>query len=161
MDISKEWLVGFIEGEGNFHVQLSRVCSFIKTKGLEYYPIPQFRIMLTEEDGPLLVKIKDFIGLGKIYKKNNQYVRDKGINTKDELYWVISSVSELMKFENFLSEIEFHSKKKKDKEIFFDIVRMKHKKEHLTKEGHDTIVDMANLMNSGNRALFRANRLTE
>jgi hypothetical protein len=161
MDMSKEWLVGFIEGEGNFHVQLSKACSFVGKRGLEYYPIPQFRIMLTEEDGPLLIKIKNFIGLGEIYRKNNQYVRDKGINAKDELYWVISSVSELIKFENPLTEIEFHSKKRKDKEIFFDIVRMKHKKEHLTKRGHDAIVEMANLMNSGNRDLFRANRLTE
>ena len=161
MDMSKEWLVGFIEGEGNFHVQLSKGHSFLDKKGLKYYPVPQFRIMLTEEDGPLLIKIKDFVGFGKIYRKNNQYIRDKGTNAKDELYWVVSSLSELMKLEDLLNGVVFHSKKRIDKETFFKIVQLKHLKEHLTKDGHDAIVELANSMNSGDRIKFQRNRLTE
>jgi len=117
--------------------------------------------MLTEADGPLLIKIKDFVGFGKIYRKNNQYIRDKGIDSKDELYWVISSLSELIRFEEMLADVLFHSKKKRDKEIFFEIVHLKYLKKHLTKDGHDSIVNLANSMNSKNRNRFKTNRLTE
>ena len=68
---------------------------------------------------------------------------------------------ELEKFEKILETIEFHSKKRKDKETFFEIVRLRRLKKHLTKEGHDTIVILANSMNSKDRKRFQVNRLTE
>ena len=40
MELSKEWLVGFIEGEGNFHVQLSKRHLSARRNDIEYYPIP-------------------------------------------------------------------------------------------------------------------------
>lgn len=67
--ISKEWLIGFIEGEGNFHVALANYKNR-EFYPFDYYPILQFRIFLREDDLEALEKIQEFLGFGKIYKKN-------------------------------------------------------------------------------------------
>lgn len=153
-EISLDWLVGFIEGEGNFHIILSY--SHKAGKKLHIcYPILQFRIFLREDDLDVLKKIEQFIGCGKIYKKNYDYARRKGVGARDQYCFVISDVKGLTHLKDILQNSNFHTKKNKDKDIFFDILEMIKQKNHLTKEGNEKIIQLANKMNSQNRALFR------
>jgi hypothetical protein len=112
--ITKEWLVGFIEGEGNFNVSLSR-SFYLKGKyNFEYYPILQFRIFLREDDLNTLEKIKEFTKIGNIYKKSYKYSRDKGVNSQDQVNYVVSSIKELL----LLKELLLSTEKEGHEEFF-------------------------------------------
>jgi len=150
----KEWIIGFIEGEGNFHISLSN----FKGKSnypFDFYPILQFRIFLREDDLLVLEAIKSKIGVGKIYKKSHAYLRKKGINARDQCVYYITSLKDILKLEEFLKGNTFHSKKKEDMKKFFTIARLKASKKHLTREGYNKILGLANSMNSQNRDNFK------
>ena len=155
-----EWIIGFIEGEGNFNVSLSKnfktktwICPF------EYYPILQFRIFLREDDLGVLQKIKETLGMGRIYKKDMEYNRKRGINARDQYAYYITSSKDLNKFKEILQKQEwFPSKKKKDAESFFKILDLKMAKKHNTPEGNQEILSLAIKMNSQNRKNFQVNR---
>lgn len=151
---STDWIIGFIEGEGNFHVSLSNFKGK-KNYPFDYYPLLQFRIFLREDDFKTLKKIKRVIGLGKIYKKNYNYSRKKGIRARDQYVYYITRLEDLFKLENFLKKGIFHSKKKDDMSRFFDIARIKAYKKHLTKKGYEKVIKLANSMNGKSRANFR------
>ncbi len=160
--VSKEWLVGFIEGEGNFHVSLSK--SHKKSHpnySFEYYPILQFRIFLREDDLPVLEKIKSTLSIGKIYKKSYEYSRKKGTNSRDQYVFYITALKDLFKLKEFLSFCEFHTKKKKDMETFFKILQLKAEHKHLTLEGYSQVLSLANSMNSQDRTNFKVRPTNE
>jgi len=158
--VSKKWLIGFIEGEGNFNVVLSKSFNG-KWYPFEYYPILQFRIFLRKDDSEVLKKIKNTLGVGKIYQKNMAYYRKKGINSQDQEVFCISSLKELGQFRTFLLNSTFHSKKKEDMTNFFKILDLKKSKAHLNKEGNNQILALALNMNSKNRENFKVKPLTE
>jgi len=150
--VSKDWLVGFLEGEGNFNVALSR--SYKKKNPaypFEYYPILQFRIFLHENDTEVLEKIKNTLGVGKIYKKDCSYARKKGTNTCDQSCFYITSLRDLNFLKHFLGECNFHTRKREDKDAFFKILDLKSNKKHLAEEGYNQIISLAGRMNSKSR----------
>ena len=162
MVMSKEWLVGFIEGEGNFHVALSKNHKTLSWKyPFEFYPILQFRIFLREDDHAVLEKIKSFLGFGKIYKRNLEYSRKKGINSRDQHVFYVTSIKDLLKLRDILLSTTFHTKKKRDMNTFFRIVEIKRSKGHLLKEGYDEIMGLVRNINGGNRENFKIKPLTE
>ena len=137
--ITKDWFVGFIEGEGNFHVGL-RNTKNVPGYPFEKYPFLQFRIFLREDDLEVLKKIKEFLGFGKIYKKNLQYNRDLGFKSRDQYNFVIGNVKDLLELKKLLFGIEFFTKKKKDIELFFKILDMKIAKKHLEEKGYKDVL---------------------
>ena len=54
------WIVGFIDGEGTFHVAINKN----KTMKLGYQVILEFVITQPKRDHNLLVRIKDFFNCG-------------------------------------------------------------------------------------------------
>ena len=160
--ISKEWLVGFIEGEGNFNVSLSKSHKkYHPNYSFEYYPILQFRIFLREDDLSVLEKIRSTLSIGNIYKKSYAYSRKKGINSRDQYAFYITGLKDLFKLKEFLSSCEFHTKKKKDMEKFFKILELKAENKHLTPEGYLQVISLANSMNSQARTNFRVKQANE
>ncbi len=155
-EISGEWFVGFIEGEGNFHVSLIKNYKSSSWKfPFEYYPILQFRIFLREDDLDVLNKIKDFLKIGKIYKKKLDYNRKLGFKARDQYYYVLSSLKDLLKLKKVLDKHPFHTKKRKDKDIFFRVLKLKLHKKHLVKEGYEEIINLTKNLNSGDRENFK------
>ena len=152
--LSKDWLIGFIEGEGNFNVALSN-----KKDNPNYpfdiYPMLQFRIFLREDDLNALNKIREFLGVGRIYKKKTEYNRRMGFRAKDQYVYCISHSKELLKLKEIITPTTFHTKKAKDREIFFKILDLKVNKKHLTLEGNEQIINLAKMMNSGMRENFK------
>ncbi len=152
--MTKDWFIGFIEGEGNFHVGL-RNTKNNSSYPFDYYPFLQFRIFLREDDLEALEKIKDFLGFGNIYKKNLSSNRKLGFKARNQYNYVVGDIKNLLKLKEFLSEAKFFTKKKKDVEIFFKILDMKTAKKHLIKEGYEDMLGLINQINSGSRENFR------
>ncbi|MCX6741749.1 MAG: LAGLIDADG family homing endonuclease [Candidatus Pacearchaeota archaeon] len=160
--ISKEWLIGFIEGEGNFNVILSKYNKSRSSKYLfEFYPILQFRIFFREDDLAVLEKIKETFGIGRVYKKTYEYSRSQGINARDQYAFYVTSIKELSKLKEILNSSEFHTKKKKDMEIFFRILDLKSSKQHLNQEGYNQIINLCKEMNSTHREVFKVKPANE
>lgn len=153
-EITKDWFIGFIEGEGNFHVALTNTKDNIHYP-FDSYPQLQFRIFLREDDKEVLEKIKEFLGFGKIYKKSLRYNRDLGFKSRDQYYLVIGNSKDLLKLKDILSDSIFFTKKKKDKELFFNILDMKLDKKHLNKEGYKEMLKLIGSLNSGERSNFK------
>jgi hypothetical protein len=159
---SIDWLIGFVEGEGNFHISLSKSFKSPTWKSpFEYYPILQFRIFLREDDLSTLEKIKSLLGVGKIYKKKMDYNRKQGIRAKDQYVYYITKAEDLFKLKEIFASRPFHSKKKKDMEVFFKVLDLKAQKAHLTEEGYREIIKLLTKFNSGERAHFRVKPLNE
>ncbi|MBT3397404.1 hypothetical protein HOA55_00145 [archaeon] len=160
--ISKDWFIGFIEGEGNFNISLSKaLMKKSKSYLFEFYPILQFRIFLREDDKEALEKIKNFVGVGKIYKKSYKYSRKKGVNSQDQYVYMITSIKNLLVLKELLISSNFHTKKKKDMEIFFKVLDLKIEKKHLTLDGYNEIMALVANLNSLNRENFRVKPVTE
>ncbi len=155
MGITKEWLIGFIEGEGNFHVALSDIKKTRPNYPFEYYPVPQFRIFLREDDLEVLQKIKEFLGFGEIYHKSLKRNRHMGFKSRDQYNFVCSSLKNLLALKTLLSDGEFFSKKKQDTEIFFKIVDIRASKRHLTPEGYQEVISLTKQLNSKMRENFK------
>ena len=152
--MTKEWFVGFIEGEGNFHVGL-RNTENIKSYPFDKYPFLQFRIFLREDDKEVLGKIQEFLGFGRIYKKKMDYNRKLGFKTKDQYNFVVGNVKDLLELKKILSDTNLFTKKEKDIKLFFKILDMKIAKKHLEKEGYEEMMSLISQINSGMRDNFK------
>lgn len=64
------WVTGFTDGEGSFTVSLTRD-NRLKSRWIVR---PLFQISLHKKDSPLLQQIKNFLGVGRIYKLNNNAI---------------------------------------------------------------------------------------
>jgi len=155
--MTKEWFVGFIEGEGNFHVGLANTKNNSHYP-FETYPFLQFRIFLREDDKLVLEeiqKIQRFLGYGKIYKKSLKYNRDLGFKSMDQYNFVVGKTADLLKLKNLFSDVIFFTKKEKDIKLFFNILDMRIAKKHLEKEGYEEMLILIKQLNSGKRENFR------
>lgn len=156
---SEEWFVGFVEGEGNFNVSLSNTKNNPRYP-FDFYPLLQFRIFLREDDLEVLQKIKKMLGMGRIYKKNLEHNRRMGFKARDQYVFYIMNSKDLLKLKEILASYKFHTKKARDREIFFKILDMKINKRHLTLEGNEEIIHLARSMNSGARDNFKVKKKT-
>ena len=72
MKLTKDWIVGFIEGEGSFYSQKQK-----HYKDKEYvYP----RFSISQKDKEILEKVRDFLEMGHITKHKSSY---QGKNLKN------------------------------------------------------------------------------
>lgn len=84
------WLSGFVDGEGNFQFHKDGRGGFV------------FRIILREDDKPILEKIREYLGCGKLYyrdiKKNIHNWKKKYQSKKMSNQWTyqVRSVYDLM-----------------------------------------------------------------
>ena len=128
------WIIGFIEGEGNFSILFSKS----KTSNMGYQISPSFAIKLVESEREILEKIRDFFdGIGNIYNESNRGSREKGMkNAKDSVSFRVTKLDEIKKIIEKLKEGNFVSPAKySDFENWCKCVEIIERKEHLTREG--------------------------
>ncbi len=134
MEIDKNWLLGFIEGEGCFCIVLKKA-----GKRNQYYQITaDFTIKLTESERPLLEKIRSYLGgIGHIYFQGSDPSRKKGlVNARDCVAFKVTKLSEVKKIVDFLRSLDFVSHSKKAEfEIWKECIHLMEKGEHLTRDG--------------------------
>ena len=136
--INKDWLVGFVDGEGCFYVGVNKN----ETMKFGYQVLPEFRIVQHKRDVKLLFAIRTFFGHGNV-------VTNKGKNC-DVMEYRVRKLETLSKIIiPFFEKNKLQTVKKYDFIIFRDIIRLIVSEEHLTREGIERIKELKSRMNRG------------
>ena len=130
--LDPNWIVGFVDGEGCFHVAISKLPEMT----LGWQVLPEFRIVQHQRDTALLHKIKNHFCFGSV-----------GRNHGDRQEFRVRGMKNLEKLCKFFKTYPLRTVKQNDFEIFCTILEMMNRKEHLTREGLEKIANLASLMN--------------
>jgi hypothetical protein len=133
MELDTGWVVGFVDGEGCFHVAVNPQPEM--TAG--YQVLPEFTVVQHERDVQLLYALKAFFGCGVVRKNhgNRMVYRVRG---KEQLLQTIIP---------FFMKHPLKSKKNVDFLKFRDVLLLMEKEEHLTEEGITKVRAIASQMN--------------
>ena len=133
--LSADWIVGFIDGEGCFHIGISK---HPQVK-FQHQILPELTVVQHKRDIALLHRIRSTMRCGVVRQ-----------NHGDRYCWRVRNIKNLA--EIIVPFFETHSlKSKKSIEFhkFAKVVRMMQDKKHLTEEGFQRIVKLASEMNRG------------
>ena len=130
------WIIGFTDGEGCFHISINKLPKMT----LGWQVLPEFRIVQHEKDEQVLYKIKEYFGFGDV--KIN---RTDHHGTRKEFR--VRGLENLNKIIKFFEGNQLKTSKKKDFEMFSQVIILMNNKEHLTKQGLDKIAELISQMN--------------
>ena len=133
--LNNQYIVGLIDGEGSFTVYV-RNPSDKKEVKRRVKVEPRFYVKLAERDKSILYRLKDFFGCGNVY-----FQRDKRPNHQNCYRYEVTRRSELQNIiiPFFKRNHLMINSKRKDFEIFCDLIKRINQGEHLTKSGLDVI----------------------
>ncbi len=144
MELSPDWVVGFVDGEGCFHVSVNPQPE-MKTG---YQVLPEFVVVQHERDIQILYALKRFFRCGVVRR-----------NHGDRWCFRIRKLSCLEKLCEFFTRHPLKTKKNVDFAKFRRIVALMKEGRHLTEEGLLEIVEIALSMNTKSReALLRVKK---
>ena len=129
--LTSDYIVGLVDGEGSFTVYIRNPA--IKSNVKRRVTVePKFYLKLNEDDKEILVKLKEFFGCGQVY-----FQKDNRPNHKNCYRYEVFKKDDLLKI-----IIPFFKKhhlqfptKKKDFEIFCQLMEDIQDKKHLTTRG--------------------------
>ncbi len=136
MELSPDWVVGFVDGEGCFHVEVNPHPEM----SVGYQVLPEFVVVQHQRDIQVLYALKRFFGCG-VVRKNNV----------DRYCLRIRKLSCLERVCEFFTKHPLKTKKNVDFIKFRRIVQWMKEGRHLTVEGLLDMVDTALQMNTQNR----------
>ena len=136
VELNADWVVGFVDGEGCFHVSLNRHDEM--TAG--YQVLPEFVVVQHERDVQILHALKRFFGAGVVRR-----------NHGDRQCLRIRKFDALVKVCEFFQAHPLKTKKSVDFVKFRKIIHIMSCKRHLEKEGLLEVVDLASAMNTSER----------
>jgi len=134
--LNESWIVGFTDGEGCFHISINK----IPEMSLGWQVLPEFRIVQHEKDEMLLHKIKDYFGFGSVTTNRTDFH-----GTRKEFR--ARGLENLNKIVDFFNKNNLQTSKRKDFEIFSEVIELMNNHEHLNKEGLDKIAKLISGMN--------------
>jgi LAGLIDADG DNA endonuclease family protein len=135
MKLESDWVTGFVDGEGCFHVGISKHSEM--TQGVQV--LPEFTVVQHERDAQLLHALKAFFGCGVV--RNNH---------GDRLAYRVRALEHLRgRIVPFFLEHPLKSKKHADFTKFRRVLEMMETGEHLTADGIERIREVAAQMNRG------------
>ena len=134
--LKPDYIVGFIDGEGSFNITISKDLN----RSSNYRLICEMHITQSANSVQLLHLIKDFFDCGVVKIDN------KLTNT---MKYQISSYKDIAnKIIPFLDKHPLLTSKYLNYQTFKKVINMMINQEHLTTEGMNKIIDLANQMNS-------------
>jgi hypothetical protein len=133
--LTAEWITGFVDGEGCFHVGIARHAGM--TVGVQI--LPEFTVVQHERDAQLLHAMKAYFGCGVVRTNHGDRMAYR-VRERDQLVGRIVP---------FFEEHPLRSRKRVDFEKFRDVLRIMEKGDHLTDEGVERIRRIAAMMNRG------------
>ncbi len=136
MKLSPEWVVGFVDGEGCFHVSVEPHPEM--TAG--YQVLPEFTVVQHERDIQVLYALKRFFRCGVVRR-----------NHGDRFAYRVRKLECLERICEFFMEHPLKTKKNVDFRKFRRIILLMKEGKHLTREGLLEIIDIATGMNTGKR----------
>lgn len=134
--LDTSWIVGFTDGEGCFHISLNKLSKM----SLGWQVLPELRIVQHEKDQIVLEKLKDYFGFGSVVINRTDFH-----GTRKEFR--VRGLENLNKIVNFFKINKLQTSKRKDFEIFSEVIDLMNRKEHLSKNGLDKIANLVKLMN--------------
>ena len=134
--LDKNWIVGFVDGEGCFHVAINKMPKMT----LGYQVLPEFRVVQHEKDEKVLFQMQKFFGFGniRINRKDKHGIRKE---------FRVRGLENLEKLIKFFKENSLKTSKQKSFELFAEIIYEMKNNNHLTKKGLDKIALIASKMN--------------
>ena len=136
MELDRNWVVGFVDGEGCFHVSLNRHDEM--TVG--YQVLPEFVVVQHERDRQVLMALKHFFQAGVV----------RG-NHDNRLCLRIRKMDALQRVCDFFGRHPLKTKKSVDFHKFRRILHLMGQKRHLCRDGLLEIIDIVLTMNTGER----------
>jgi len=142
-DLSKltpDWIVGFIDGEGCFHVGISKHPEV----RFGYQILPELTVVQHISDIQLLYKLKSAMGCGVVRR-----------NHADRYCWRVRDLKNLAEIiVPFFERYNLKSKKAVEFRKFAKVVKIMQGKDHLNEEGFKEICDIASKMNRCERQII-------
>ena len=135
MKLDAEWIIGFVDGEGCFHVGINRH-SDLKCG---YQILPEFTVVQHERDVKLLHALKDYFDCG-VVRTNHGNRWAYRVRSKEHL---------LQRIVPFFIEHPLKSQKRADFESFRSVLQLMKVGDHLTVEGVNNVRRLAAQMNRG------------
>lgn len=139
MELSPDWVVGFVDGEGCFHINVNKH----PEPSIGYQVLPEFFIVQHKKNIQILYALRHFFGCGVVRK-----------NHEDRWCLRIRKLNCLKKICEFFTKHPLKTKKNVDFIKFRKVVHKMLKREHLTEKGLMEIIDIALQMNTRNRELL-------
>lgn len=131
--LAPEWIVGFIDGEGCFHVGINKHNDL----RIGYQILPELTVVQHQRDLDLLYELRSAMNCGVVRR-----------NHGDRFCWRVRNLKNLSEvIIPFFDKYPLKSKKSLDFLKFRDVVMMMQKGEHLTKDGFQQILEIASKMN--------------
>jgi len=143
VELSADWVVGFVDGEGCFHVSINRHSDM--TVGFQV--LPEFVVVQHERDRQILEALKRFFGFGVVRS-----------NHGDRLCFRVRKLDALWQVCEFFLRHPLRSKKNVDFLKFRDVVQLMQRQRHLVREGLLEIIAIAVEMNSASRPALESVR---
>lgn len=135
MNLDANWVVGFVDGEGCFHVGINPHSDM----RAGYQVLPEFTVVQHERDTPVLHGLKAFFGCGVVRT-----------NHGDRMAYRVRSVDHLLqRIVPFFERHSLKTKKHVDFLKFRDVLLIMKNGQHLTTEGIERIRRIQAVMNRG------------
>ena len=135
MQLDAQWIVGFTDGEGCFHVSVNAHPEM----SAGYQVLPEFTVVQHERDTQILHALKAYFGCGVVRKNHGSRMA----------YRVRSQEHLLQKIVPFFMAHSLKTKKNVNFLKFRDVLLLMEKGAHLTPEGIEAIRAIASQMNRG------------
>ena len=135
MQIDAQWVVGFVDGEGCFHVSINPHAEM----AIGYQVLPEFTVVQHERDIQILHALKAYFGCGVVRTNHGDRMAYR-VRSKEHL---------LEKIVPFFMKHPLKTKKNVEYLKFRDVLLLMEKSAHLTIEGVEKIRAVASEMNRG------------
>ena len=135
MNLEAQWIVGFVDGEGCFHIGINKHPDM----KVGYQVLPEFTVVQHKRDIQILYALKSYFGCGVVRS-----------NHGDRMAYRVRSQQHLLQhIIPFFEKHKLKTKKGIDFRKFRKILLMMQMKRHLTEEGVSRIREIASEMNRG------------
>ena len=137
-----DYLAGYVDGEGSFHVAVQKNPS----TSFGWQLVPELHVSQNPERASILYLLQEHLGCGRVRRNAREGGKDKA------LVYVVRNRKDLL--ERVIPFFESHpilSEKRVQFETFASIVRAMDRKEHLSENGFHRLLDLAVQMNGGGK----------
>ncbi len=141
MELTPDWVVGFVDGEGCFYVGINPHPDM----STGYQVLPEFRIVQHERDIQVLYALKRFFRCGVVRR-----------NREDRYELRIRKLSCLLEVVAFFEKHPLRTKKQVDFVKFAKVIRRMAERRHLQREGLIEIIEITLTMNRADKAKAKA-----
>ena len=137
MNLNAQWVVGFVDGEGCFHVGINQN----ESMSLGVQVLPEFTVVQHEIDEQVLYGLKDYFGCGVVRKNHGSRLSYRVRGQKNLHDRIIP----------FFEKHKLKTRKRVDFEKFRKVILLIEKGEHLEADGLEKIRQIKQSMNSTKR----------